>query len=81
MICLQPGSAEWRPGLMAAFVIGIEHSMLNLLVRQYGQQESPHALMLTSMLTVAVAVAGFPSQISGNLYNRTCQVGACYLAC
>ena len=28
--------------------------MLNLLVQQYGQQESPHALMFTSILTVAV---------------------------
>ena len=51
--------------------------MLNLLVRQYGQQESPHALMLTSILTVA----GFPSRTSGNLYSGACQVGICYLAC
>ena len=60
VICLQPGSAEQHPSLMAALVIGIGHSMLNLLVRQYGQQESPHALMLTSILTVAVASCWIP---------------------
>ncbi|MAH64006.1 MAG: hypothetical protein CMN54_11290 [SAR324 cluster bacterium] len=37
LICLQPGSAEGHPGLVAALVIGIGNSMLNLLVRQYGQ--------------------------------------------
>ena len=68
VICLQPGSAEWHPGLLTALLIGIGHSMLNLLVRQYGQQQSPHALMLTSILTVA----GFPSRTSGNLYSRDC---------
>ena len=60
LICLQPGSAEWHPGLLTALLIGIGHSMLNLLVRQYGQQESPHALMLTSILTVAVASCWIP---------------------
>ena len=45
---------------MAALVIGIGHSMLNLLVRQYGQRESPNALMLTSILTVAVASYWIP---------------------
>jgi drug/metabolite transporter (DMT)-like permease len=60
VICLQPGSAEWHPGLLTALLIGIGHSMLNLLVRQYGQQESPHALMLTSIGTVAVASCWIP---------------------
>ena len=60
VICLQPGSAEWHPGLLTALLIGIGHSMLNLLVRQYGQQESPQALMLTSILTVAVASCWIP---------------------
>ena len=55
VICLWPGSAEWHPGLLTALLIGIGHSTLNLLVRQYGQQESPQALMLTIILAVAVA--------------------------
>ena len=60
VICLQPGSAEWHLGLLTALLIDIGHSILNLLVRQYGQQESPHALMLTSILTVAVASCWIP---------------------
>ena len=60
VICLQPGSAGWHPGLLTALLIDIGHSMLNLLVRKCGQQESPHALMLTSILTVAVASCWIP---------------------
>ena len=60
VICLQPGSAEWHPGLLTASLIDIGHSMLNLLVRKCGQQESPHASILTSILTVAVASCWIP---------------------
>ena len=31
VICLQPGNANWHPGLLTALLIG-GHSMLNLLV-------------------------------------------------
>lgn len=60
LICVNPAGGTWHPALLTALLIAVGHSSLNLLVRQYGEGETPQMLMLTSVGTVVVASLWVP---------------------